>query len=265
MEEIKNENLVAEEVEFVETPEVAENVEATTEETPKKMYSEDDFNAKLDEVLGKKIARREAKIRKEYERKYGNLEEVLKAGTGKESVDEISDMFRDFYEQKGIKIKPKPTYSDRDIEVLAKAEAEDIIRYGYDEVVEEVDRLAKMGAENMTSRDKAMFRVLAEHRQNVEKTMALSKMGVPEKVYASKEFTDFASMFNQNTPIEKIYELYNRETKPKKEIRTMGSMKQNQTEGVKDYYSPAEIDKLTEEDLADPKVWEAVRRSMTGR
>jgi hypothetical protein len=45
----------------------------------------------------------------------------------------------------------------------------------------------------------------------------------------------------------------------------MGSMKNNPDKGVKDYYSPSEIDKLTEEDLADPKVWEAVRRSMTGR
>jgi hypothetical protein len=90
-------------------------------------------------------------------------------------------------------------------------------------------------------------------------------MGVKEDVYTSQEFKDFASMFNAKTPITKIYELFNRETKPKKEIRTMGSMKQNQTGGVKDYYSADEIDKLELEDLANPKVWEAVRRSMTGR
>ena len=52
----ENENLVTE---------VTENVENTTEETPK-TYTEAEFNAKLDEVLGKKIARKEAKIRKEY-------------------------------------------------------------------------------------------------------------------------------------------------------------------------------------------------------
>ena len=43
-------------------------------------------------------------------------------------------------------------------------------------------------------------------------------------------------------------------------------MKQNvQNSGVKDYYSPEDIKNLTEEDLADPHVWEAVRRSMTGK
>jgi hypothetical protein len=42
-------------------------------------------------------------------------------------------------------------------------------------------------------------------------------------------------------------------------------MKQSPGKGVKDYYSPEEIDRLTEEDLDDPQVWEAVRRSMTGR
>jgi hypothetical protein len=262
IENIENENLVTEEV--VETEQVAENVETTTEETPK-TYTEAEFNAKLDEVLGKKIGRAKDKIRKEYERKYGNLEEVLRAGTGKESVDEITDTFRDFYEKKGIKFNPKPTYSDRDIEVLATAEAKDIISYGYDEVVEEVDRLAQIGVANMTPKDKAMFKTLAEYRQTVERGIELAKMGVKEDVYASREFKDFADMFNPNTPITKIYELYSRENKPKKEIRTMGSMKQNPDKGVKDYYSPAEIDKLTEEDLADPKVWEAVRRSMTGR
>ena len=45
----------------------------------------------------------------------------------------------------------------------------------------------------------------------------------------------------------------------------MGSMKQSQGNVVKDYYTPEEIERLTEEDLDNPKVWEAVRRSMTGR
>jgi hypothetical protein len=73
-------------------------------------------------------------------------------------------------------------------------------------------------------------------------------------------------MFNSDTPITKIYELYNRETKPKKEIRTMGSMKQTQTDNVKDYYSADEIDKMDVEELIkDHKKWEVVRRSMTGK
>ena len=262
----ENENFVTkgENVEEQIVEEVAENVEQTTEQSPK-TYTEAEFNAKLDEVLGKKIARREAKIRKEYERKYGDLEEVLKAGTGKQSVDEMTDTFKQFYASKGINIPEKPKYTDKDIETLARAEADEIIRLGYEDVVEEVDRLTEIGAANMNQREKALFKVLAEHRQNAERTQELSKIGVTDDVYNSQEFKDLRSMFKDDTPITKVYELYLK-TKPKKEIRTAGSMKQSQDyKGVKDYYSPEEIERMTEDDLDDPKVWEAVRRSMTGR
>lgn len=270
MEIEKNENLVTEEeVEVVETPEVAENVEVTTEETPK-TYTQEDFDAalnarlneKLDELMPKKLARREAKIRKEYEKKYGELENVLRAGTGKESVEEIKDTFKDFYQKKGIQIQEKPNYSDRDIEVLARAEAQDIISYGYDEVVDEVDRLAQIGAANMDKREKALFKALAEYRQSVERNNELSKMGVTEDVYNSKEFSDFASKFNSNVSVAEIYEIY-KGKQPKKDIKPMGSMKQSQTE-QRDYFTPDEIERLTMEDLDDPVVWEKVRRSMTG-
>ena len=50
-------------MENLEVVETSENVEQTTEQTPK-TYTEAEFNAKLDEVIGKKIARKEAKIRK---------------------------------------------------------------------------------------------------------------------------------------------------------------------------------------------------------
>ena len=249
--------------EILVTEQVAENAEVAAEETPK-TYTEAEFNAKLDEVLGKKIARKEAKIRKEYERKYGNLEEVLKAGTGKESIEELTDTFADFYRKKGIEIRQKPDYSTKDIELLANAEADEIIRSGFDEVVEEVDRLTQLGATNMTAREKALFKTLATYRQNAERGRELSKLGVTEEVYDSKEFKDFASKFNANTPIRDIYDIYNK-TKPRKEHKPMGSMKQMPDNGVKDYYTEEEISRLTEEDLNNPKVWEAVRRSMTGQ
>ena len=251
-----------ENIENLVTEEVTENVEQTTEEPPK-TYTEAEFNAKLDEVLGKKIARREAKIRKEYDRKYGELESVLKAGTGKESVEEMTDTFAEFYRSKGIKMPDKPNYTAKDIEVLARAEAEEIIRSGNDEVFEEVDRLANIGAAKMTAREKAVFKILAEHRQNAERIGELSKMGVTEDVYNSQDFKDFAGKFSVNTPITDIYDIYAK-MNPKKEYKTMGSMKQSQNTGVKDYYTQAEIERLTEEDLDDPRVWDAVRRSMTG-
>jgi hypothetical protein len=240
--------------------EQTENVEQTTEETPVKTYTQEEVDA----IVGKAKARAKAKIEKDYQRKYGGLEEVLKAGTGKQSVEEMTDTFADFYRKKGINIPEKPVYSAKDIEVLAKAEAEEIIRGGFEDVVEEVDRLTEKGAANMTPREKAVFRVLAEHRQNSERTSELVKLGVGEDVYNSKEFRDFAAKFNANTPIKDVYDIYSK-TRPKKEIKTMGSMKNNASadNGVKDFYTRDEALRFTKADYdKNPALYKAVEASM---
>ena len=243
-----------------------ENVEQiTTEESlPEKKYTEDEFNAKVNEIVGKRNARYRAKIDKEYARKYGDLEDVLRAGTGKEDVSEITDTFRDFYKGKGIEIRKKPEYSGKDLEVLARAEADEIIHAGYDEVVDEVDRLAALGADKMTEREKAVFKVLAEHRQSKERYKALSEIGVTDEEINSKEFKAFESKIRADVPITEVYEMYTK-TKPQKEFKTAGSMKNtNSTDnGVKDYYSPEEARKFTKKELDEnPALFNAIVKSM---
>lgn len=245
------ENIVVEQVE--------EPVEQITEEAPK-TYTQDEVDA----IVGKRLARKEAKIRKEYDRKYGRLEEVLKTGTGEEDVEKIADTFRDFYAKKGIKFPDKPTYNTHEIEVLAKAEADEIIRAGYDDVVEEVDRLADIGVQNMTEREKALFRVLAEHRQTTDRTKELTKIGVTEEVYNSQEFKDFSSKFAAGVPVKDIYDIYAK-TLPKKDIKPMGSMKTSNSadNGVKDFYTPDEARKFTKKDFDNnPALFKAVENSM---
>lgn len=246
-----NENIV--------TEQVAETVEQITEQ-PVKTFTQEE----VDEMVGKRLARREAKIRKEYDRKYGQLEEVLRAGTGKENVEEMTDTFRQFYQKKGIQFPQKPAYSDSDIEVLANAEAAEIIRGGFEEVVEEVDRLASLGVENMTPREKKVFKALAEHRQNTERGKALSQMGVTQEEYSSREFQDFARKFSSTTPITEVFDIY-RKTQPKKEIKTMGSMKNTDStdDGIKDYYSFEEAKKFTKADFdKNPDLYKKVIESM---
>jgi hypothetical protein len=240
--------------------EVTENVEQTTEQTPKTYTQEE-----VDAIVGKRLARKEARIRKEYDRKYGDLEEVLKAGTGKESVEEVTDTFKQFYQKKGIQFPTKPAYTDNDIEVLAQAEANDIIRSGFEDVVEEVDRLADIGVANMTAREKAVFKVLADHRQKAERGRELTKIGVTEEVYESKEFNDFAKKFNATTPIRDIYDIYQK-TQPKKDIKPMGSMKNNTNEDgmVKDFYTPDEARSFSRKYLDEhPDVYKAIVNSMS--
>ena len=245
-----NENFVAE----------TENVEQTTEQTPIKTYTQEEVDA----MMGKRVARTEAKIRKEYERKYGDLEEVLKAGTGKDNVEEVTDTFRQFYEKKGIQIRKKQDYTDEDIRVLAQADADEFIRGGYEDVVEEVDRLTGIGFDNMTAREKATFKVLAEHRKSTEQGRELTQMGVTEDVYNSKEFKDFSKKFASGTPITEVFDIY-RKTQPKKEIKTMGSMKNTDStdDGVKDFYSLEELKKFSKADFdKNPKLWASAQASL---
>ena len=245
--------------------EMTENVETTTEEiaveeTPIKTYTQEE----LDSIVGKRLARREAKIRKEYDRKYGELENVLKAGTGKNDVEEMTRTFTEFYESKGVQIPKQPSYSDNDIRVLAQAEADEIIKAGFEDVIEEVDRLSDVGLSNMTPREREVFRTLAEYRKEKEVGHTLSKIGVKEDVYSSKEFKDFAGKFSPTTPITEVYDLYTK-TQPRKEIKTMGSMKNNTSNdsGVKDFYTRDEALRFTKKDFdKNPALYKAVQQSM---
>lgn len=265
---------ITENVDTTTTEEIVEDIEQIEEPTGEtqsdKIYSEAEFQAKFEESMNKKMPRREAKIRKEVDGEYSQHKElvsVLQAGTGEKDIGKLIDAFKTHYAGKGIDTTSKqPEYSERDIGILARAEAQDIIAAGYDEVVEETDRLAKIGVKNMTARDKAVFSVLAEHRQNMERSKEFADLGLTEDVYNSPEFKAFASKFKSDTPIKEIVDLYGKTAQPKKDFQTMGSMKTGKSDkGVKDYYTPEEISKLTEQDLDNPKVWEAVRRSMTGQ
>jgi hypothetical protein len=70
-------------------------------------------------------------------------------------------------------------------------------------------------------------------------------------------------MFKESTPISKIYENYTK-TQPKKEIRTMGSMKTNDSadNGIKDFYTIEEAKRFTQKDFEkNPKLFEKVVES----
>lgn len=259
-----NKELVTEVTENVEQP-TEEVVEPTTDEVvvEPKIYTEEELNARVDELLAKKIARKEARIRKEYDKKYGRLESVLKAGTGEEDLDKLTDTFTNFYTKKGIEIPKEPTYNDNDMKVLANAEADSIIALGFDEVVEEVDRLAEIG-DDMSPRDRLVFIKLAEYRKSEQDRKELAKIGVSEKALEDNEFIEFASKLNPNMSVKDKYEMYT-QYKPKPKVETMGSMK-NATStdtGVKDFYTRDEALKFTKKDFdKNPALFKAVEQSM---
>lgn len=267
--ENEEENLVEESTENVDelaTEELVDGVQESTEteEEEKKVYTETEFNQKLNDLLSKKIARKEAKIRKEYEEKYSKAENILKNGLGVNSMEEATNQLEEFYKEKGVNIQ-QPTYSDRDVQILANAEAEDIINAGFDEVVEEVDRLTKKGYDNMTKKEKIIFQKLATTRQYEESKKELAKIGVKEDILENDEFKKFSDMFDKSkVKISDIYEMYSK-TQPKKEVKPIGSMKGNKEKDneIKDFYTYEESLKFTKSELdKNPKLFEAICKSM---
>lgn len=238
---------------------VTENVEQTTEETPQ-LFTREQMEAHANEVAGKRAARVEAKVRREFERKYGRLEEVLKAGTGEESLERVTASMEDFYKGKGVTM-PHSGYSQRDLQILANADAQEIIDAGDEEVAEEMERLGKMGIANMSDRDKIVYRALGEHRTTAERGKALAEIGVPESVYNSKEFKAFAKQFQVDVPITKVYQMYESATGTEKP-EPIGSMKNKGRPEEKTYYSPEDYDKLTPEERKNPVIMRRVRESM---
>ena len=221
--------------------EITENVEETTEELTDGAKVEDEAPAietftkeQVDEMIAKKLARKEAKIRKEYDRKYGNLENVLRAGTGEDDIDKITDAFTNFYEtKKGITIPKTPQLSDRQVEVLANDEANVIIEAGYDEIKDELNRLSDIGFDNMSKTDKHIFLKLKQEADRITNEKELKSIGISE---LPDDFKDFSSKLNPELSMKEKYEMYVK-LNPKKEVKTIGSMKSGQMNKVKDYYT----------------------------
>ena len=80
----------------------------------------------------------------------------------------------------------------------------------------------------------------------------------------SGEFQAFAEKFNPDVPLEEIYGIYDK-MQPKKEVRTMGSLKNSlsQDSGVKDFYTKEEALRFTRKDFdQNPALFRAVEASM---
>lgn len=244
--------------EEVETEPVEEKEEVTepVKDEPEKIYTEDEFNEKFDA----KFKRREAKLRREYEKKYSKLENILNAGLGTSSVEEATSRLNDYYKEQGIEIPDvDPRYSDDDIRILADKDADDIISLGEREIKEEGDRLANLG-KDMTQREKLTLERLTSKMKEIEEMKELSSIGVSKEEVFTDEFKEYEKKLNPNLSLKEKWEMY-LSTKPKKEIKEIGSMK-NETKAKKDFYTMEEISRLTEEDLDDPEVYEIARKSM---
>ncbi|MBQ9701357.1 MAG: hypothetical protein IJV71_12145 [Lachnospiraceae bacterium] len=245
----------AEEIAGGTVEEHIEKSEQNTDSKPEKLYTQEEYNAGVE----KRVARERAKIHRQYEKQV-ELANVVCAGTGQD-LDEATKGMREYYQSKGRPVPTHSPYSDRDIKILAEAEAKEIIDAGSDEVDAELRELAKLGPDKLNARQKEKFLILDSYQKQEARVRELASIGVPDIVYNSKEFKDFARQFNAGTPMSTVYELYTKATsKPKPE--NPGSKKNPNPSGDMDIFTPEEVDKLTPKDYDNPKIFEKVRRSM---
>lgn len=241
-----------------EAEQSSEDIEKLVEERANKLFEE-----KVEERLVRDRINRERKQNKEIA-KYKQLENVIKAGLGVENLDDAISKTSEFYKEQGINIPDfKDTFSERDEKILAKADAQEIIELGKDEMEAEANRIASIPETKRSIREKTIFDSLCKELIGLKDIEELSSKGYKTDILKTKEFSDFRNQFNVNTSISTIYEMYNKmHGQVVEQPRSPGSAKSTTTvKQIKDYYSPEDFDKLTDEDLRNPKIMEIVDKS----
>lgn len=259
---VKTEN--AEELTAEQKVEGIELTDTTEQEKAEvKMYSEEEFNSKLDDILSKKIARERRRIEREYDNKYADYVEVGKIvskGLDTKDIRDAKNKVKEFYEEQGVSFE-ESVYNDDEAKVLGNNDARVLLDLGLDIAEDEANRLAEIGYDNLSTRDKQKFNILAKTLEDNKNKQELKSMGVDDAILENTDFQQFASQFNSKTPVKNIYEIY-KKTQPQKEVHIIGSMAGNATKPEKEYYTEAELSKLTVDELKNPEVWEKARKSM---
>ena len=257
----------AEEVDEVQ--EVAEEATVPNEEDIEKRI-EDEANKRFEEKIEARLARDRVKRERAEAKeraKYQELETIMKSALGAKDIDDVITKSKEFYKEQGIQIpelENKPYLTERQQEVLARDEAKKIIELGKIEMDEEARRIAAIPEQQRTFQDRMVFDEICRELVKLNDVDKLKTKGYDTKILEDKDFSSFRDQFNLNTPVDKIYEMYQtiKGTKPT-QPKSPGSAKTTTTNNeIKDYYTPEEVTQFTEEDLDNPKLMEAIDRSM---
>lgn len=260
--------------ELIENEEVDEVQESTQEvEQTSEVDLERQIEERANKIAEEKIEARLIRDRAKRERedaqtksKYEELESIMKSALGVDNIDDAIAKSKEFYKEQGISIPEvasKPFLNERDEIVLAKADASDIINLGKSEMEAEANRIASIPENERTLRDRTVFNDLCQELIRINDENNLKAKGYDISVLKDKDFSSFREQFNLGIPVTQVYEMYqkvnNRPTQPK----SPGSAKTTQTNNeIKEYYTPDEVRKFSEEDLDNPKLMKAIEKSM---
>ena len=198
---------------------ITENTEETVEETlvdSVEQQEETKQNLLTEEQLKERLARQERSLTRKFEKelneklsKYQQTENILQKGLEVSNIDEANERLTEFYKEQGINIPEPQTkqFTDWEINVLAKAEAEQIIEDGFDEMEKEADRLAAIGFVNLSKKEKTIFNTIAERLVVENNKKELSKNGIDTKILEDNEFKQFSQKFKATENVVDVYNL----------------------------------------------------------
>ena len=241
------------EVKETYTPEEVEQIKAQIKEE-----NEKSFNDRFNKQWSKKMSKFEKEHQKDSE-----LINLLKEQTGKTDID---DLLNFSYETYGVQ-KPDNSVDDKDSEVLGEHDAKEIISLDdLEEIESEVERLGSM---KRTRREETTFNTLEsylnEAKKKEKRKKEVQEAGIDESILNDSKFNEFAKDFKEDTPITKVYEMYSKMNEKEKPF-SAGSLKgtkQQDKNGVKDYYSYEESLMYTKKDFDNnPELFKAIERSM---
>lgn len=247
----------------------ASQAEEEKESVKEKLYTQKELQEAIDRNVKGRLARAENEYAKKIQ-EYEDLAYTLRKGMGKNDGDvkDLNKDLRDFYKEQGIDIpEPKIHYNERDERILAKADAEEIIEAGEDEVNRIANQIYNKPEVQRTIREKIIFETLGNHVIMQRAKAQLKEKGVSEDILNDDKFKKFANQFNTSTPITEVYALYdklNKATEKKTPPPSTGSVKTTgKSQEIKDYYTPEEVSKFTMQELKNnPKLMKAVEKSM---
>lgn len=270
----KDETLTSEEIEEMESDAIDDEEEVEDESN----YNEDDSNKnttdnssqnkseknftqeELNSIVQDRVRklnnaskRNEQQIRNEYESKLADIENILNAGFGTNSLDDGIKRIRELCEEKGIDIPERTVqYSKGDLEILANATAQDIINDGYEAVENELSRLTKKGTDKMSDKEKLIFLKLEDEKKNLDAKKELKSIGAKDEILNDSKFIEFTDKFaGSKFSMKEIYEMYIKENKPKEKAEPIGSMKNPNPKEKKKFITEAEYDKMTEKEIEE--------------
>lgn len=250
--------------ETIDTEEPAEEKQEVKKTLRNLLKENPDYQEEFNKMVKNRLDRKDREYQKEIS-KYKDTDNVLRSTLKLQETDDVNTKVREYYESEGIKLPDRyePGLSQKEVEALARVDAEEIIDDGYDAMEEEANRLASKKYENLNAREKAVFNILAEKLTEEKNRRDLLSIGAKEDILNDDNFKKFRKQFNSSASIKDIYNLY-KKNQPKTKVESPGSMKNNKTDEVKDFYTFEESLKYDRKDFdKNPALFKAIEKSMT--